>query len=244
MAALNGTREFVLAGCRSQEYVKLKLTPKQLKRVATKLAVAPLTDTLKTQTSSSQLTERRNKSTGKQRATPVRKRSLSKLATAIKHFGPRKNATSVLRWQFQDESETTQKTPKFKYKKELVITDRTLTPSSQQETELATAPSVDLPQKSKLHTDIEDLDKCILQEIEFHDSANAVPTKAPSPLLLPADLLTSYTLALQDIQRMRSELENLKCREAGIVALNSRLKDTISLQQRRNEALKSSRVNC
>ena len=244
-------KDFVLAGNRSQEYVKLKLTPKQLQQVALRLTIAPLTETQKSQMTGA-LTERRHKSVGKLRKTPVRKRS--KLATAIQHFGPEpgKKRVPMPNWKFlEDTSQTAQKTPKFKSKKELALTDRTLTSQQETETPLLTETTMDSPlrrctvqkeplQRSQLHTDLEELDHRILKEIEFHDSQNAAPLEHPPPLLLPADLLTSYQQALYDIQRMRRELENLKTREASIVELNSQLRDTISLQQRRNQFLKTS----
>jgi len=87
------------------------------------------------------------------------------------------------------------------------------------------------------------LDQRIMQEIQYHDAENAQPLEQPSPLLLlPADLMTSYKQTMKDIARMRSELELLKSKEEGIVALNLQLRDTLTLQQRRNVRLRTAQT--
>lgn len=206
--------------------MRLRLTSQQLREFSLKLKVLPL-GAAKKPLSNGAVTERRSQSTCKTRKITRKK---SPLSQKIANFGPQAATKGIPKWHFRDDS--CQKTPKF--------TERSDTPASQVDTEASE------PLKSSrqhlLRTEIEDLDQRIQQEIQYHDLENAQPIEPPSPLLLPADLMTSYKETMRDIARMRSELELLKSKEAGIAALNLQLKDTLTLQKRRNVLLRTAKV--
>ena len=219
-------KEFVLAGSSSQNCVRLRLTSQQLRELSLKLQVVPL-GTGKKPLSNGAVTERRPHSACRTRRITRKK---SPITQEIGHFGPQPAMKGLPKWHFRDDS--CQKTPKFSIRSD--------TPVSQLDTE-ASEPLKSSRQHT-LRTEIENLDQRIQQEIQYQDTENAQPLEPPSPLLLPVDLMTSYKQTMRDIVRMKSELELLRSKEAGIVALNLQLRDTLTLQQRKNGLLRTAKV--
>lgn len=218
-------KEFVVAGTQSQNCVRLRLSSQQLKELAQKIHVMPLNRTQKP-VFKGNMTERRYQSTGKTRKVTRKK---SPLSSQLTEFAPAKATKGLSKWKFAEEA--SQPTPKF--------STRSTTPVSQLDTE-SSEPLVS-SRTTALHSEIEAIDKRIQQEILFQDAVNSVPLEQPSPLLLPSDLMSSYKQALRDIDRMKCELEMMRNKEQGIMALNVKLKDTLRLQERRNQLLRTAK---